>query len=250
MAAAKSCSTPMCLSNNLFLSDSEPFSQPSVYRSTIGALQYLTLTRPDLAFCVNKLSQFLQTPTIAQWNACKRILRYVKGTLSHGLLFKPASLFTIEGYSDSDWATNIDDRKSISGICVFLGGNLITWSSRKQKAVACSNTEAEYRALSSAATDLMWVQHLLIEIGISISQPLVLWSDNLGAQALACNPVYHARTKHIELDVHFIRNLISEHKLEVRYVSTESQTADVLQSLCHLIVSDCCAPSSPCVHPC
>ena len=87
---------------------------------------------------------------------------------------------------------------------MFLGGNLITWSSRKQKAVARSNTEAEYRALSSAATDLMWVQHLLTEIGISISQPLVLWSDNLGAQALACNPVYHAKTKHIELDVHFI----------------------------------------------
>ena len=216
LAAAKSCSTPMCLSNNLSLSDSEPFSQPSVYRSTIGALQYLTLTRPDLALSVNKLSQFLQTPTVAQWNACKHILRYVKGTLSHGLLFKPASLFTLEGYSDSDWATNIDDRKSISGICVFLGGNLITWSSRKQKAVARSSTEAEYRALSSAATDLiMWVQHLLTEIGISISQPLVLWSDNLGAQALACNPVYHARTKQIELDVHFIRNLISEHKLEV-----------------------------------
>ena len=111
---------------------------------------------------------------------------------------------------------------------MFLGGNLITWSSRKQKAVARSSTEAEYRALSSAATYLMWVQHLLTEIGISISQPLVLWSDNLGAQALACNPVYHARTKHIELDVHFIRNLISEHKLEVRYVPTESQTADVL----------------------
>ena len=186
-----------------------------MYRSTIGALQYLTLTRPDLAFCVNKLSQFQQTPTVAQWNACKHILRYVKGTLSHGLLFKPASLFTLEGCSDSYWATNIDDRKSISGICVFLGGNLITWSSRKQKAVARSSTEAEYRALSSAATDLMWVQHLLTDIGISISQPLVLWSGNLGAQALACNPVYHARTKHIELDVHFIRNLISEHKLEV-----------------------------------
>ena len=111
---------------------------------------------------------------------------------------------------------------------MFLGGNLITWSSIKQKAVARSSTEAEYRAFSSAATDLMWVQHLRTKIGISISQPLVLWSDNLGAQALACNPVYHARTKHIELDVHFIRNLISEHKLEVRYVPNESQTADVL----------------------
>ena len=111
---------------------------------------------------------------------------------------------------------------------MFLRGNLITWNSRKQKAVARSSTKAEYMALSSAATDLMWVQHLLIEIGISIFQPQLLWSDNLGAQALACNLVYHARTKHIELDVHFIRNLISEHKLKVRYVPTKSQTADVL----------------------
>ena len=102
MATVKPCSTPMCLRINLPLSDSEPLSQPSVYRSTIGALQYLTLTRLDLAFCVNKLSQFLELPTIAQWNACKHILRYVKGTLSHGLLFKPASLFTLEGYSDSN----------------------------------------------------------------------------------------------------------------------------------------------------
>ena len=215
MAVAKPCSTPMSLSNNLSLSDNEPFSQPSMYRSTIGALQYLTRTRPDLAFCVNKLSQFIQTPTVAQRNACKRIMRYVKGTLSHGLLFKPASLFNLEGYSNLDWATNIDDTKFVCGICVFLGGNLITWISKKHKVVARSSTEVEYRALSSAATNLMWVQHLLTEIGISVSQPPMLWSDNLGAQALAYNLVYHSRTKHIELDVHFIRNLISEHKLEV-----------------------------------
>ena len=165
------------------------------------------------------------------------------------MLFKSASLFTLEGYSDSDCATNIDDRKSVSGICVFLRGNLITWSFRKQKAVARSSTEAEYRALSSVSTYLMWVQHLLIEIGISISQPLVLWSDNLGAQALACNPVYHARTKHIELDVHFIKNLISKHKIQVRHVPTESQIADVLTKPLPLDRFDCCAPSSPYVNP-
>ena len=92
------------------------------------------------------------------------------------------------------------------------------WSSRKQRAVAMSNTEAEYKALSSAATDLIWIQNFLAEIGITPSQTPVLWSDNLGARALACNPVYHARTKHIELDVHFIRSLISKHKLEVMYL--------------------------------
>ena len=148
MINAKSCRTPMCLGNKFSFHDSEAFPHPSLYRSTIGALQYLTLTRPNLAFSVNKLSQFLQAPTVARWNACKRILRYIKGTLSYGLLFRPAQLLTLEGYSDVDWATNLDDRKSVSGICIFFGGNLVTWSSRKQRVIACSSAEAEYRALS------------------------------------------------------------------------------------------------------
>ena len=220
MINAKSCPTPMCLGNKFSFHDSEAFPHPSLYRSAIGALQYLKLKRPDLAFSVNKLSQFLQAPTVAHWNACKRILKYIKGTLSYGLLFGPAKLLTLEGYSDADWATNLDDRKSVSGICIFFGGNLVTWSSRKQRVIARSSAEAEYRALSSAATDLVWIQILLAEIGIAPSHTPVLWSDNLGAQVFACNPAYQARTKHIEPDVHFIRNLVSKHKLEVRYVPT------------------------------
>ena len=140
MAEAKPCLT-MCLSSNLSTKDSELFSQPSPYRSTIGVLQYLLMTRPDLAFSVNKLSQFLQASTVAQWNACKCILRYVEGTLSHGLFFKPAPFLAREGYFDADWANNLDDRKSVSDVCIFLGGNLITWSSRKQKVVAKSSTD-------------------------------------------------------------------------------------------------------------
>ena len=234
----------LCASvTNYYLHDSEAFSHPSLYRSTIGALQYLTLTRPDLAFSVNKLSQFLHAHTVAHWGACKRILRYIKGTLTRGLTFTPTQFLTLEGYAVADWASNLDYRKSVSGICVFLGGNLITWSSKKQHVLARSNTEAEYRALATAATGLVWVQNLLTDIGISLHpQPSILWSDNFSAQALAKNPVYHARTKHIELDVHFIRNLISDHKLEVRYIPTAEQPADLLtkalssdrcQFLCH-----------------
>ena len=131
MINAKSCPTPMCLGNKFSFHDSEAFPHLSLYRSTIGALRYLTLTRPDLAFSVNKLSQFLQAPTIAHWNACKRILRYIKGTLSYGLVFRRAQLLTLEGYSNVDWATNLDNRKSVSGIFIFFRGNLVTWSSRK-----------------------------------------------------------------------------------------------------------------------
>ena len=126
MAAAKPSSTSICLSNKLSLNDSELFAYPSMYRRTIGALQCLTLTRLDVAFLVNRLSQFLQALTIAHWRACKRILRYIKGIMNYGLLFKPTQLLNLEGFCDANWASNLDDRKSVSGICVFLGGNLIT----------------------------------------------------------------------------------------------------------------------------
>ena len=243
MADANSCSTPMCLSNNLFSHGSPSFAHPSLYRSIIGALQYLTNTRPDIAYAVNKLSQFSQAPTNAHWAACKRILRYIKGTLQYGLSFHPASLLKLEGFSDADWGTNLDDRKSISGLCIFLVGNLISWCSKKEIAVARSNTEGEYRALASTATELIWIHQLLSEIGVRLhTSPPVLWCENMSAQALASNPVYHARTKHFELDLHFLRDLVTSRKLEVRYVSTDHQPADLLTkplsgsrflSLCH-----------------
>ena len=156
-----------------------------MYRSTIAALQYLTITRLDITFSVNKLSQFLRAPIVAHWSACERILRYIRGTLSYGLLFKPTKVTSLEGYANADGASNLDDRKYVSGVCIFLGGNLICWSSRKQKVVACSSTEAEYRALSTAATYVVWIQNLLTEIEVHLqSKPPIL----------ACNPVYHART--------------------------------------------------------
>ena len=135
MSNAKPCSTPMASTQKLSLNDSPPFSQPCLYQSIIGALQYLAHTKPDISYAVNKLSQFLHAPTTAHWVACKRILHYIKGTLTYGLSFRPATVFNLEGFSDADWATNLDYHKSMSGFCVFLGGNLITWSSKKQNAV-------------------------------------------------------------------------------------------------------------------
>ncbi|XP_031285932.1 uncharacterized protein LOC116144631 [Pistacia vera] len=142
----------MAAGTKLSAIDSELFKDPSLYRSTIGALQYLILTSPAISFTVNKLSQYLQAPTELQWQACKNVLRYLKGTQSHGLQFRPTVSLHLECYADVDWGSNLDDMRSTSGYCVYLGPNLIQWSSRKRRVGALSSTEAEYRALAHTTT--------------------------------------------------------------------------------------------------
>ncbi|KAH9649096.1 retrovirus-related pol polyprotein from transposon RE1 [Citrus sinensis] len=198
------------------------------YRSIIGALQYLVLTRPELAFSVNKLSQFLVAPTEKHWIACKKILRYLKATEDYGLLFKASDGISLTAYTDADWACDVDDRKSVGAYCVYLGQNLISWSSKKQQTVARSSTESEYRALSTACAEIVWIQALLGELKLKCSQIPIIWCDNNGAAALATNPVYHAKTKHIELDVHFIREKVTGKQVEIKYVPSEWNIADVL----------------------
>ncbi|KAK6159148.1 hypothetical protein DH2020_006462 [Rehmannia glutinosa] len=228
METCNPCATPHCLNQKLHIQDSSLFENPTLYRSTIGALQYLTLTRPDISYIVNKLSQFLQAPTTSHWGACKRVLRYLKGSITHGILFQPSPRLNLESFADADWASSVDDRKSTSGYCVFLGPNLIAWSSKKQSVVARSSTEAEYRSLASATAELVWIKSFFAELGISILPRSVIWCDNISAISLASNPVFHARTKHIEVDVHFIREKVASKEVEVRFLPSEEQLADVL----------------------
>uniref|UniRef100_A0A803NF93 Reverse transcriptase Ty1/copia-type domain-containing protein n=1 Tax=Cannabis sativa TaxID=3483 RepID=A0A803NF93_CANSA len=195
---SKPQSTPMCSTTKLSATSGIPMDSPTHYRSIIGALQYLTMSRPDIAFSVNKLSQYMQAPTSEHWGACKRLLRYLAGSIRHGLMFKPSNRLDIQGYTDADWAGCFDDRKSTSGYCIFFGGNLISWCSKKQTVVARLSTESEYRALALATAEIIWIQSLLTEICIQTPSPSILLCDNLGAGSLASNPVFHAHTKHIE----------------------------------------------------
>ena len=142
-------------------------------------------------------------------------------------MFKPALTWNIECFSDADWASSIDDRKYTTGYCIYLGGNLITWCSKKQKAVAKSSTEAEYRALSQTGTEIAWLHSLFKELGMQHNMPAIVWCDNAGAKQLSSNPVFHSRTKHIEVDIHYIRDLINRGIVEVRFVPTKEQTANV-----------------------
>lgn len=196
------------------------------YRSVVGALQYLTLTRPDIAFAVNKVCQYLHAPTTTHWSAVKRILRYVKGTIALGHKIKRSSSMLVSAFSDADWAGCADDRRSTGGFAVFLGNNLISWSARKQPTVSRSSTEAEYKALANAAAEMIWVQKILTELQVPHPPAARLWCDNLGAKYLSANPVFHARTKHIEIDFHFVRERVAHKLLDIRFINSSDQLAD------------------------
>ncbi|MED6160795.1 hypothetical protein PIB30_118207 [Stylosanthes scabra] len=157
MLDANPMPTPMISSLKLYQGDSKPCEDPRQYRSIVGALQYLTTTRPDLAYSVNKVSQFMHNSTLNQWKAVKRILRYVKGTVREGLVFTKNTNYRIFGFAYADWGADFDDRKSITGYCIYLGNNLVVWKCQKQSKLSRSTTEAEYRAVASAQTEIMTI---------------------------------------------------------------------------------------------
>ncbi|KAH9769131.1 retrovirus-related pol polyprotein from transposon RE1 [Citrus sinensis] len=198
------------------------------YRSLIGGLQYLVLTRPEIAFAVNKLSQYDSAPTLQHILACKRMLRYLKEIEDYGLKFSADGEIKLTGFTDADWACDIDDRKSTGAYCIYLGNNLISWSSKKQSIVTRSSAESEYRALASASAEITWLQSLFKELKIECISVPTIWCDNISATELAKNHVYHSRTKHIELDMHFIRDKVLARELEINYIPSEEQIADIL----------------------
>ena len=227
MSTTKPCSTPFASSSRDSSSNSTLLSDPYIFRSLVGALQYLTFTRPDLSYAINSLCQHMHSPSVAHLVAAKRVLHYVRGTISCGILFQPGPM-SLTAFTDADWAGNLVDRRSTTAFFVFLGNNLITWLSKKQSTVARSSTEAEYRSLTVGAVELAWLRILLCDFGIFLNSPPIIWCDNLSAISLALNPAFLARTKHVEINYHFVREHVICGDLKVQYIPTEDQLADLL----------------------
>jgi hypothetical protein len=200
------------------------------YKSAIGSLLYTAQgTRPDLAYAVNACSQHSKNPGGVHWRAVKRILRYLKQLPNLGISYKRQHTkeLAIEVYSDSDWASNPEDRRSRTGYVVLLANGPVAWQSKSQKTVALSSCEAELYALCEAAKEIMWLSQLLQELKVNFTVP-TLHVDNQAAIALSTNPVNHQRTKHIDIRWFFVREAIEAGKLKVVYVNTADNRADFL----------------------
>jgi histone deacetylase 1/2 len=200
MSLCKAADTPASSSSKLLQTSDTLYSDPTRYRQIVGVLQYLTFTRPDICYAVNKVCQFMHSPTDGHWSLVKRIVWYLQGTASYGLHITRGSSLSLHGFTDADWAGSLDDRKSIGGYLVYLGRTPISWKSGKQRPVARSSTEAEYKALADGIAEILWIRALLSNLHFSPDPITILWCDNLGATYLSVNPIFHARTKHVEVD--------------------------------------------------
>ena len=248
MNESKPASTPMSTSTKLVRSNlstsssNEPAASVGLedmrevpYSQAVGALMYAAMgTRPDIAYSTTILSQFLQNPARSHWVALKRVLRYLKGTQHAQLVYQQTAdtsadqPLTIQGYSDSDWGNDANDRRSVTGWIFLLYGCAVSWQSRKQRTTALSSVEAEYMAAASAAKEAVWWRRFLTELGLPPSGPTVIHSDSQGSIALANNPDHHDRTKHIDLRYHYLREQVALRAIRPEFVGTELMLADVL----------------------
>ena len=202
-------------------------ADPKLYQQIVGSLQYAAGgTRPDIAYAVSTIAKFCHQPTELHMTAAKRVLRYLKQTRDLNLTYVKDLPEAIIGYSDADWAGDVQDRRSTSGNVFLLGGDAIKWSSRKQSSVALSMVEAEYMALSVASQDAVWLRHLQEELGVTETGATLIYEDNQGAISMAKNPVFHKRTKHVQICYHFVREAVEQGTIILEYCRTDDMLAD------------------------
>ncbi|KAL0373919.1 UNVERIFIED_CONTAM: Retrovirus-related Pol polyprotein from transposon RE1 [Sesamum radiatum] len=204
LQTAKAATTPLPQGIKLCANGGAALSDPEPYRRLVGRLLYLGFTRPDISYGVQQLSQFLQHPCESHWQAALHIVRYLKGTPHTGLFFPSSNSLTLQAFCDADWASCLDSRRSVTGFCVFLGTALISWKTKKQATVSRSSAEAEYRSMGATVCELQWISYLLHDFGIPVSTPIPMFCDNQAALHIMANPVFHERTKHLDIDCHIV----------------------------------------------
>ncbi|XP_060201836.1 uncharacterized mitochondrial protein AtMg00810-like [Lycium barbarum] len=201
--------TPIDTKPKLSASKDAPFDDPTKYRQLAGALQYLTFTRPDISYAVQQVCLHMHDPRNEHMAALKRILRYIRGSIDFGLHLYKSTINSLVSYTDADWGGCPNTRRSTSGYCVFLGDNLISWSSKRQPTLSRSSAEAEYSGVANVVSESCWIRNLLLELHCPIQKATLVYCDNVSAIYLSGNPVQHQRTKHIEMDIHFVREKVA-----------------------------------------
>ncbi|XP_061357789.1 uncharacterized mitochondrial protein AtMg00810-like [Gastrolobium bilobum] len=235
LLGAKPSSTPMVPSlhlshtNGTLLSDGDALS----YRRLIGRLLYLTTTCPDIYFSVQQLSQFVGAPTSTHRVAATRVLRYIKGTPATGLFFPSHKSLQLSGFTNLDLACCPDTRRSITGLCIFLGSSFIGWRSKKQPIVSRSSSEAEYRALATMTCKLQWITYILRDLCVPCSTVAHVYFDNISAICLAKNPTLHEHSMHIEIDIHVTREKLQVGLLWLFPATSYDQLADIFTKALH-----------------
>ncbi|GAA0143379.1 transmembrane signal receptor [Lithospermum erythrorhizon] len=227
----KPTTTPLPSDWGTYNSESPPMADPSVYRRLVGRLLYLNFTRPDVTFPVNHLSQFMQAPSEANCTTTTHVVKYLRGTISHGLTYAAGTSLSVQAYCDADWAKCSITRRSVSGYCILIGSSLVSWKSKKQTTISKSSAEAEYRSAASTVCELKWISYILQDIKQPCDLPLSLGCDNKSTIHIIENPIFHERTKHIELDCHLIWDHYKNGFIKPYHVPSKSQLADLFTKL-------------------
>ncbi|XP_050888717.1 uncharacterized mitochondrial protein AtMg00810-like [Lathyrus oleraceus] len=239
MVFCKPSATPVDTKQKLSTSSDTSYEVPSLYWSLAGALEYLTFTRPDISYDVQQVCLHMLAPRTEHMLALKRILHYVQGTLHFGLHLSTSPITKLISYTDADWGGCPDTRRSTPGYCVFLGDNLISRPSKRQQTLSRSSAESEYKGVANVISESCWIRNLLLELYFPIPEATLVYCDNVSAIYLSGNPVQHQRTKHIEMDVHFVREKVACGQTRVLHVPSRHQIADIFtKELPHILFDD------------
>ncbi|KAK4355546.1 hypothetical protein RND71_024517 [Anisodus tanguticus] len=217
MSSCKSSYTPVDTKPKLRVTSSTPYEDLTHYSSLVGALQYLTFTRPYITYAVQQLCLFMHDPQIEHVHTLKHIILYIQGTLDYGVHLYPSSVSTLVSYTDVDWGGCPDTRRSTSGYCMFLGDNLVSWSIKRQSTLSRYSVEAGYRGVANMVSESCWLRNILLEFHFTIQKVTLVYRDNVSAVYLSGNSVQHQCTKHIEMDIHFVREKIARGQVCVLY---------------------------------